>query len=172
MPVACQAQCLRHMAGPNVTCQAPCQDHHTQNLRLQLQCTVRSLQVLSVEYPLAPEHQFPAAVVDTAAAYAWLRQQLQQQGSSVCVIPGRIAVQCCRHSVCSNSTSSCPHVQTAGTLCQHRRCVSAVAAQVTLARQACSLTLAMHRALQRSNPCNKQQVSSAAAAPLAYMLRC
>uniref|UniRef100_A0A383W7S7 Alpha/beta hydrolase fold-3 domain-containing protein n=1 Tax=Tetradesmus obliquus TaxID=3088 RepID=A0A383W7S7_TETOB len=43
--------------------------------------------VLSVEYPLAPERRFPAAVVDTAAAYTWLRQQLQQQGSSACIIP-------------------------------------------------------------------------------------
>jgi hypothetical protein len=49
---------------------------------------VLALQVLSVEYPLAPEQQFPAAVVDTAAAYTWLCQQLQQQGSSACVIPG------------------------------------------------------------------------------------
>jgi hypothetical protein len=50
--------------------------------------TLGLLQVLSVEYPLAPEHQFPAAVVDTAAAYSWLCQQLQQQGSSAVIMPG------------------------------------------------------------------------------------
>lgn len=46
-------------------------------------CPCMYCQVLCIEYPLAPEHRFPAALVETAAAYTWLTQQLQGKHSTV-----------------------------------------------------------------------------------------
>lgn len=46
------------------------------------------MRVLSVGYPLAPEHPYPAAVLAAAAAYRWLLQQLEAEGIQEAVILG------------------------------------------------------------------------------------
>ncbi len=51
-------------------------------------CAKAGIALLAVDYRLAPEHKFPAAVEDAYAATVWLAQQGQQQG----VCPSAIAV--------------------------------------------------------------------------------
>jgi hypothetical protein len=64
-----------------------------------------SMRVLSVGYPLAPEHRFPAPVKAAAAAYRWLLDQLKAEGRTDTVILGG-SEACCWSYACRLS-----HVQ-------------------------------------------------------------
>lgn len=65
--------------------QGDLETHHGLCARLALRAGVL---VVSVDYRLAPEHKFPAAVDDCLAAYRWLRSHGRQIGAD----PGRVGV--------------------------------------------------------------------------------
>jgi acetyl esterase len=65
--------------------QGDLETHHGLCARLALHAGAL---VVAVDYRLAPEHRFPAAVEDCAAAYRWVRGQGGQLGAD----PGRVAV--------------------------------------------------------------------------------
>ena len=51
-------------------------------------CATAGLNVLSVAYRLAPEHPFPAAVEDAAAAYAWAVEHADELGGGPVAVGG------------------------------------------------------------------------------------
>lgn len=52
------------------------------------------MRVLSVGYPLSPEHPHPAPILAGAASYRWLMQRLKEEGSSESVILGEADCLC------------------------------------------------------------------------------
>lgn len=72
-----------------------------------------SMRVLSVGYPLAPEHPFPAPVKAAAASYRWLLDQLKAEGRNDTVILGGSKARCWsianRHvQLCQSSRARAP----------------------------------------------------------------
>src|SRR5262245_48431765 len=65
--------------------QGDLETHHGLCARLALRSGAL---VVAVDYRLAPEHTFPAAVEDSAAAYRWLRSHGREIGAD----PSRVAV--------------------------------------------------------------------------------
>jgi acetyl esterase len=63
-------------------------DLDTHDSVCRLLCRDLSAVVVSVDYRLAPEHRFPAAVDDCVAALNWVAEHLEEYGGD----PGRLAV--------------------------------------------------------------------------------
>jgi acetyl esterase len=63
-------------------------DLDTHDAACRLLCREAGVHVLSVEYRLAPEHRFPAAIDDARAAFRWAREHAQSLGAD----PTRVGV--------------------------------------------------------------------------------
>ena len=63
-------------------------DLDTHDILCRQLCTMADVIVISVDYRLAPEHPYPAAVEDALAAFAWFREHGADSGAD----PKRLAV--------------------------------------------------------------------------------